>query len=259
MKRRNMFALGIFIVFYFSFGIFLTLNQESIVYQPFSQDFHSCDNFSTAEKVTYQGTRMYVKDLMKPIVVLYHGNAGSACNRDYLAEIFSQAGYGYVIVEYAGYSNDTVRPSHDLIKLDVQNVISYLQQNNLEDVTIVGESIGTGATTHHASIAPPEKILLISPFTDLVAVAKNRFWFYPTSLLVNNAFDNVANLEKYEGSVTIIHGTQDTIIPHKLGTKLFNSLSTDKNFVSIDGAGHNDLFMYEETITAIKEFLEEKR
>lgn len=256
MKKRNVIAISIFLIFYVSFGAYLYFNQEKIVYQPFAQDFNSCTDFSEAEKVSYLNTRMYIKRVStEPVVVLYHGNAGSACDRAFYADLFAGAGYGYVIVEYAGYSNDGRIPTHELVKQDVEYVVSYLKNQDVESVIIVGESIGTGAATYHASIASPEKLLLISPFTDLAAIARSRFWFYPTSILVDNAFNNVAALDTYKGEVTIIHGMSDTIIPHKLGYKLFQSLQTTKKLVSIEDAGHNDLFQYEDTYTAVNEFL----
>lgn len=258
MQKRNKIALGIFVVFYVSFGIFLTLNQESVVYHPFPQDFITCTGFENAEKVTYQGTRMYVKKTDGPAIVLYHGNAGSACDRDFYADLFTQHNYSYVIVEYAGFSNDSRSPSHALIKKDVENVVSYLEKESMNRVIIVGESVGTGFASYHTSLVPPERVLLISPFTDLSDVAKGRFWFYPTSLLVDNALNNVEALKKYTGVVTIIHGTKDTIIPYKLGNQLYQSLQAKKEIVTIDGAGHNDLFMFEKTYSAINEFLDQE-
>ncbi len=256
MKKRNVIAISIFLVFYVLFGAYLYLNQEKIVYQPFAQDFNSCPDFSEAEKVSYEDTRMYImRNGTEPVVVLYHGNAGSACDRAFYADLFADAGYGYVIVEYAGYSNDTRVPSHDLVKQDVEHVVSYLKNQDLKSVIVVGESIGTGAAAYHTSIAPPEKLLLISPFTDLSAIARSRFWFYPTDIMVNNAFNNVAALDTYGGGVTIIHGMSDTIIPYKLGDQLFQSLQATKKLVSIENAGHNDLFQYEDTYTAVNEFL----
>jgi hypothetical protein len=108
----NKIAIGIFLVFYLGFGTFLTLRQEHVVYLPFPQDFTTCPAFSAAEKVSHQGTRMYVSNLHMPTVVLYHGNAGSACDRYFYADLFSLAGYGYIIVEYAGYSNDPTPTTH---------------------------------------------------------------------------------------------------------------------------------------------------
>jgi hypothetical protein len=198
---------------------------------------------------------MYVSGTDKPVVVLYHGNAGSACDRAGYAQLFVDAGYDYVIIEYAGYGGDARTPTHKLIKQDAHNVIDWLEQNNITDITLVGESIGGGVASYHTSLAPPAKLLLITPFTNLTAVASQRFWFYPTSLLVENAYDNVTNLENYGGPTHIIHGKEDQLIPYSLGRELYESLSGDKTFVSIENAGHNNLFAAPETFEAIEEFL----
>ncbi len=126
-----MIAIGIFVVFYVVFGVYLTINQENIIYQPWSQDFDSCIGFKDAQKVTHNGTRMYVRSGERGVVVLYHGNAGSACHRDFYAEQFIKAGYGYIVVEYAGYSNDTRKTTHKLVKQDVVNVVSYIKKQKL--------------------------------------------------------------------------------------------------------------------------------
>ena len=255
MRRRNIIALFIFAVFYFVTGILITLFQERLVYHPSPQDFYNCPALPEAEPVTHAGTRMYVSEPDKPVVVLYHGNAGSACDRAFYTDLFTDAGYGYVLVEYAGYSDDEETPSHDAIKEDMANVIAYFETASITPAVVVGESIGTGIASYHAALAPPLRLLLISPFTDLRAVARDRFWFYPTRFLVDNAYNNVTNLTNYPGDVAIIHGTADTVIPYQLGEALYDSLGTNKTLTLIPEAGHNDLFIFSETYTAISEFL----
>lgn len=255
MKKRDQIALSIFAIFYVGFGFFLYINQERIIYRPFPQDFARCPNFAATERVTTNGTRMYVSETNEPVVVLYHGNAGSACDRSFYANLFAQAGYGFAIVEYAGYSNDIRQTTHDLIKADVRNVITYFENEGRVIAGVVGESIGTGPATYHATIAPPAQLLLITPFTDLTALAQDRFWFYPAGWLVDNAFDNVANLEQYEGRVGIIHGTDDGVIPYRLGQELYETINSEKTLFRIEGADHNDLFSYTETTAALLSFL----
>jgi uncharacterized protein len=256
MKKRNKIALGIFATFYICFGIFITFNQERITYQPWAQDFETCEAFKGAEKVTYNGTRMYVQKGEKGVVVLYHGNAGSACQRDFYAEMFLQAGYGYIVPEYAGYSNDSNKPTHERIKQDVLNVVSYLQEKNVNNVLVVGESIGTGMASYHTSLKAPKKLLLISPFASLADIAKRKFWFYPSSILVDNAFDNMQLLSNYTGRTVILHGDKDTIISQRSGIKLYESIPTQqKEFVSLEGYGHNDLFDSPVTYETIVSFL----
>lgn len=255
MQKRNRIALIGFAIFYIAFGLLLTFKQEALIYQPWPQDFLACTALDTAEKITFNGTRLYVKDTHLPTAVLYHGNAGAACDRAWYTELFRAAGYGYVLVEYAGYSNDARAPSHQLILADVKNVIAFLSDRQVTKVAVVGESIGTGPAAYHASLAAPQKLLLILPFTNLAALAKNQFWFYPTSLLVDNAYDNVSALTNYEGEVQIIHGEKDTLIPLSQAQALYDSLGTKKAIHIVSGVGHNDLFMDQTASERIIQFL----
>jgi pimeloyl-ACP methyl ester carboxylesterase len=255
MKSRNTRAIILFLIFYISFGVWLMLFQERVIYQPGEQVFDDCPALHDAAVVTHNGTRMYVNSSTGPTVLLYHGNAGSACDRAFYADLFTQANFGYVLVEYAGYSNDPRRPTHELLKQDVHNVIDYLDQTQTTDILIVGESIGTGFASYHTSLIPPSRLLLITPFTDLAALARKRFWFYPTNLLVDNALDNTTALAAYPGPVAIIHGTDDGLIPFTLGQQVAAGLGDRSTLIAIDGAGHNDLFTYPTTYAAINEFL----
>ena len=256
--KRSYIALGFVVLFYLGFGAYLTLSQESVVYQPWPQDFAACSALEDARRVDHSGTRMYVKDGERGMVVLYHGNAGSACDRAFYAEQFTAAGYGYALVEYAGYSNDLRQTTHELVRQDVRNTIAYLEEQGVAHVLVVGESIGSGAAAYHTSIAQPDKLLLIAPFTTLPDVAQAHFWYYPAGLLVQNAFDNPTLLSGYARSVTIIHGTSDGVIPHKLGQTLYESLPTEnKAFVSIPNHGHNDLFQAQLTWDTLQDFLED--
>ncbi len=256
LKRPLFRPLAFFLVPYIAFGAYLAFSQEQIVYQPYPQDFVSCAEFSSAEKINYQGTRMYFKDNGPRLVVLYHGNAGSACDRIYLAELFEQAGYSYLLPEYAGYSNDIAKPSHELIKKDVQNVVAFLGERNFAEVVVVGESLGSSFASYHTSLAPPHKLLLITSFTNLTDIARSEFWFYPVSFLVKDLFDNAHLLTDFRGSVLLLHGEKDNIIPLKLGQKLFTELVVSrKEIIIIPDAGHNDLFWFSETAQAIRDFL----
>jgi pimeloyl-ACP methyl ester carboxylesterase len=264
MKNTKITKIGaaIFLVFavcYIASAILLSAYQERIVYQPDTQDFDSCELFAEAEKMQYEGTRMYVKKQSTSVVVFYHGNGGSACGRASVVRTMGETGLSYVAPEYAGYSNDPRRPSHKLIKQDVEHVVAYLENEGFEHVYILGESIGTGVAAYHVSLHQPDRVLLISPFDSLGGVAKQSFWFYPTSLLVDNAFDNEALLHGYSGPITIMHGGKDVAVRPELGRKLFESLeTTDKRYALIPDAGHNDMYNHRQSNKEIMRFLSEK-
>jgi len=249
-------ALLLFVIFYIGFGIAVTVFQEKLIYLRFSQDFDTCAAFKSAEKIELGGTRAYFKNVGDQLAVLYHGNAGSACDRGYWAEIFENNGYSYLIVEYEGYSNDGSQPSHEGVKRNVDDVVSFITSGNFRNIAVVGESIGSGAASYHASLSAPQKILLIAPFSSLADLAKSVYWFYPTFLMVDNAFDNTIYLKDYSGSALVIHGEADNGIPQKFGRKLFDTIgSTNKRFVSIPQAGHNDILGFDDFIKEVNNFL----
>ena len=244
--------LGVYLVY----GTYLTLMQERIVYQPTAQNFSICDGLARAEKITYQGTRMYFKDNGPRIVVLYHGNFGSACDRAFYAGFFEEVGYSYLLPEYAGYSNDTVRPSHELLKKDVEHTVAFLKERKFSDVAVVGESVGNSFAAYHVSLLPPQRLMLISPFRNLAAIARVHYWYYPVSLLIKTPLDNEHLIGDFQGKVVFMHGEKDDIIPLKLGQNLFANISSpQKEFVVIKGLGHNDLFAAEESWQTIRGFL----
>jgi len=71
-------------------------------------------------------------------------------------------------------------------------------------------------------------------------------------------YSNDTRIRKFEKPVLVIHGTNDFIIPSSQGQLIYESLpeSVEKKLVLIEGAGHNDIFSYEdEYLMPLKEFI----
>lgn len=256
LKSRNFRALIFLLLFYVAFGTYLTWQQEKIIYQPPTTTVADCPALTGAILKEVNGTRMYVLSNTERIVVLYHGNAGSVCDRVHYANLIANAGWGYILVSYTGYDEMVTLPTHALIREDVHNVIKSLEDNPAKQIFIIGESLGAGVASYHTSITPPDALLLITPFSSLRDLAKYHYWYYPTRWLVKEAYDNQVALADYQGRVVILHGTKDRIVPISLAEKLYTNLNTaNKEFVSVDSADHNDLWWYPETTQAVQSFL----
>lgn len=237
-------ALIIIIVFYFVFGLVLFFTQKSMLYYPSKQDFNQCAGFYGYEKLSYNGTRFYYKKgLTNNVIVYYHGNAGSACDRSYIKSIFEKTNASLVFVEYAGYSNDKRSPSKKLILKDVENIHNYIKNNSYEKVLIYGQSIGSGAASYHAYLGGVDSLILTTSFSKLGDVAKSKYLFYPTSILLKEEYDNLNWLKNYKGNIVLIHGDKDSIIPYRFSKKLFDKLDIkNKEYILIKGKGHNDIW-----------------
>jgi pimeloyl-ACP methyl ester carboxylesterase len=204
------------------------------------------------------GTHFYYKHHPERIMVIYHGNAGNACDRAYLAEWLTQADWGYLLVAYSGYSDDTGRPTHNRIRTDVKNITTYLQTTEVQTIAVLGESLGAAVAGIHATLLPPDALLLITPFDSLARIARHHYWYLPTFLVTNGVYDTMAALENYNGRVMIIHGTNDMVIPISHAQNLYEIIPTkEKYFISVAGASHNDLWSFPVARAALEQFLQE--
>lgn len=254
MKLIILQTIGILVVFYMILVIFIFFNQRNMLYFPDSTDFYGC-SFEGYEPITHNTTRMYFYKGGPETIIVYHGNAGSVCDRAHYIKYFDEK-YSVLFLEYAGYSGDTRSTSKKLILNDVKNVINFMSENNLSPYLIIGESLGSGVASYHAKLDEPEKLLFITAFDSLANVAKGHYWYLPVKTLLRDNYDSSTWLENFSGKIKIIHGDRDSVIPLYHSQNLFNSLKTeDKELVVIRGAGHNDLFHLLEVDQAITAFI----
>jgi fermentation-respiration switch protein FrsA (DUF1100 family) len=238
------------VIAYLLFGTLLYVFQDKFTFFPTPQDFNACSTFKDSQKILFNGTRLYYTHNSARLAIVFHGNGGSACDRQYIKTVLDQHNISSIFVEYAGYSNDNSKPSVQKMLIDADNAAAYAKQLHPKQLIIVSESIGGGPATYLAK-EQPDKIILISPFSRLSDVAQKVYLIYPVKLLIKTDLDNIAALRQFRGKVAIIHGTSDTIIPIELSEKLYAAIQTQKTFYKIDGAGHNDMFTFQETIKAL--------
>lgn len=238
-------------------GCLIFFFQKDLVYYPSKQDFDNCENFTEAEKLNVNGTRIYFKKNSKDkVFVFYHGNAGATCDRGYWKNYLDQLSYSYVMVEYAGYSNDSKKPDKELIMKDVENTVDFLKKQNFKNILVGGESLGTSLAIYHSDLMDVDKLLLVSPFYRLNDVAQIAFKGYPINLISRQNYDSGKWMETSKTKdLVIIHGEKDTTIPIDQAKKLYGVAKMNKELVEIPGAGHNDIYLFDKVQEVIGNFL----
>lgn len=233
------------------------LFQRSLIYFPTPQDFYSCEGFKDYKKVAENGTSFYLKE-QNPnnLIIYYHGNYGSACDRSFYKDVLEKTGNSLIYVEYAGYSDSKQKPSKELILKDIENINNYIKNNNYKNITVYGQSVGGGAASYHASIAKVNNVVLTSPFSTLKELAQSKYPFYPVGILLKENYNNIEWLKDFKGNVLILQGNKDRIIPPKFSKKLFDSLKAkNKEYKIIEGKGHNDIWQSEEFQNTLVDFI----
>lgn len=174
-------------------------------------------------------------------VVVFHGNAGSAQDRDYYARALQPLGYRVILAEYPGYGGRAGKAGQAAFVADARQTLALAQDQFGDPVYAWGESLGAGVVT--AAVTETEKpiqgIALITPWDSLTAVASTVYWYFPVRWLLLDKYDNTRNLKKFDGPVAVVIAVDDEIIPVRHGQSLFASIAGDKHLWMLDDAGHN--------------------
>ena len=249
---------------YLGLGIVLFFSQRSLLYYPSATTFGECPALADTRAQTLEnGARGYFKHVSDDrIAILYHGNAGSACDRALYGRFFEQQGYSFFIAEYAGYGNDPRGgPGVDRILTDVEATATHFQTQDFTHLVLIGKSLGASTAAYHAKLAPPDALILITPMVSTIERAQEIYPFYPANLLLRERYNTLAWLKDTPSlPITFIHGTQDNVVPSHHSTKLYNALMEhERDIVLIDGADHNRLVAYDAFWNTLQNALQQGR
>lgn len=183
----------------------------------------------------------YARTVDKPRAVwlILHGNAGQASDRSYIIERLPADAAAYVL-EYPGYGARPGKPSMDSINAAARAAYEHLRAANPAlPVGVFGESLGSGPASFLCSLpSPPDRVVLMVPYDNLLAVGKKQIRFLPVGLLMRDKWDNVKTLSAYRGPVEIFGAVDDTVIPVVHARALAKSVPQAR-YVELPG-GHND-------------------
>jgi len=176
--------------------------------------------------------------------IVWHGNAGSARQRDYLAGPLLQLGLRVIVAEYPGYG---ARPPGSrreaALAAEAKTLTADVRRHFDGPVVLLGESLGAAMAA--AVAGDPSTVVagvvMITPWHDLAAVGRVHYPWLPVGLLLRDRFDNAAALRAYRGPIVVVNAAADEIIPATEGRRLFQSLVTPrKRLHELPGAHHND-------------------
>jgi fermentation-respiration switch protein FrsA (DUF1100 family) len=176
-------------------------------------------------------------------VVYFHGNGGNlSLWADILVALWTR-GFDLIAVDYRGYGLSTGSPSEKGLYLDVDATVESVNQKlRRSDVPLIywGRSIGTPMAAYAATRRPPDGIVLEAGFPGARAVLENNPVMLILSLFSTYRFATAEWMAGVTAPALVIHGDRDSVIPYRLGQRLFDALPGPKRFVTIPGGDHND-------------------
>jgi fermentation-respiration switch protein FrsA (DUF1100 family) len=192
------------------------------------------------------------------ILVYFHANAEDAgLAEDFLRPIKEQLYFHVIAVEYPKYGVYPGTPTEEGICRDAETVYDYLHKHlqiDQQSIFLMGRSMGSGPSTHLASVRQPGGLFLISPFVSIQKVAQGVVGKL-FGKMVKDRFDNFEKMARVTCPVQIIHGTQDALVPFKHAEMLIDRATGIKKLETREGMTHRVFNIYHDVINPIYYFL----
>jgi pimeloyl-ACP methyl ester carboxylesterase len=196
------------------------------------------------------GARFHPAAADAPTILFFHGNGEIVADYDELAPLYRRQGVNFFPVDYRGYGRSTGVPTVSAMMRDAHAILKFARQWLPEQgypgpLMLMGRSLGSASALELAAAYPEQVAALIvesgfayaGPLLQLLGVNLAAIGFQEKT-----GFRNVDKIRAYPGPTLIIHAENDHLIPVSDGQALYDAAgATDKTFLRIPGANHNDI------------------
>ncbi|MSR05730.1 MAG: alpha/beta fold hydrolase [Gemmatimonadetes bacterium] len=177
-----------------------------------------------------------------PGLIWFYGNMETIRAMGAVIRDFRPPGTGVVVLDYRGYGESDGSETEVGVYRDAEAAWAYLSARPEIDSTrlaVYGRSVGSVPALYLAERRPVRAVVLDSPFTRALDMAKEHYPWLPR-FLVNLSLDNLTRAKSLRVPLLIFHGADDRLAPLSMGVKMATAGRGD--LVVLAAAGHNDTY-----------------
>ncbi len=182
----------------------------------------------------------------RPAMIFFYGNGACLAYSQEQFDGFRRLGFNVIIPEFPGYGMSAGTASEPAIYAAADAAYDHLLTRADVDrarIIAVGWSLGAAVAIDLASRRPVSRLITISAFTSMPAVAKTIAPWAPTSLIIRSRFDNLAKIPAVACPILLVHGPFDNLVPHSMAAELAaKATASSVRRHDVTAAGHNDIF-----------------
>lgn len=176
------------------------------------------------------------------VVLYFHGNGGNISKRLPTIHEFHKMGINCLCMGYRGYGKSTGFPTEKGIYRDGLAALDYLHKQGFtnEHIFLYGRSLGTTVACELAQNHTFAGLILVTPLSsgvDFLRMVKLQWLRY----ILGNPFVSKEKIKDNRSPLLLIHGTADAMIPYFMGELVYKNATSEKEMITIQGAGHENL------------------
>lgn len=238
MWRALLIGLGGAVLVYLALGAALFAFQRSMLYVP-----QAARGKAPAAVLSVPGAQLQISQEVRSgrrAVLYFGGNAEDVSSSlAGLADTFS--GQSVYALHYRGYGRSTGSATEAALQADALALFDHVAPQHAE-ITVVGRSLGSALAVALAARRPVTRLVLVTPFDSIEAVASHHYPLFPVRWLIQDRFDAAALAPRVRAPTTVIVADRDEVIPRARTDALLARFAPGvAQAVLIVGAGHNTL------------------
>jgi fermentation-respiration switch protein FrsA (DUF1100 family) len=174
----------------------------------------------------------------------FYGNGENLAGIAAVLRDFQPPGATLLAVDYPGYGGSEGRATEAGLYAAADAAYAALATQHGVDprrIFVYGRSLGSAVATYTADRHAVAGLILESPFTSALAMARHLYGFLPPFIL-RLSLDNLSTIKRVRCPVLLFHGTADRLVPTAMGMQLAAAAAGPVEVVLLQGAGHNDTY-----------------
>lgn len=218
----------------------LFLLQRSLIYFPPAQAAIQAPQVST---MTVPGALVKISERPRSSTraIIYLGGNGEDVTMSLAQLDAAFPDHALYLLHYRGYTGSSGKPSEAALVADALLLFDRVGARHTE-VVLIGRSLGSGIALQVAARRPVHRLVLVTPFDSLAALAARQFPYFPVRLLLRDSYDAVRHAPQVRAPTLVIAAEHDEIVPAQSTARLFTRFARGvATRTVIEGAGHNSI------------------
>lgn len=226
--------------------------QRSLLFHPVPASGHAS---TTTLDVPGATLRIATREHAGERAILYFGGNAEDVSQT-LAEL--AAAFPDVAIfapHYRGYGGSGGEPSERALHADAAAVFDLVTRSHAQ-VDLMGRSLGSAVAIRLAATRPVRRLVLVTPFDSILALARRLFPFLPVRLLLADPFESVRDAPRITVPTLVITAGADVVVPPPHSRRLLDAFPAGVAVeVDYPRAGHDDVSFNPGFFDAIRRFL----